>query len=121
MHISLRWLNEYLEPGNVTADEAERVLTYAGFPIESATTLPSGDVMLDVEVTSNRGDVLSHIGVAREIAAATVATTARRLKLPAPGKMFDWFGDGGAEGVAPAAGSQDVGAVLAIDNRVPEA
>ena len=62
MHISLRWLNEYLEPGNVTAEEAERVLTYAGFPIETATTLPNGDVMLDVEVTSNRGDVLSHIG-----------------------------------------------------------
>ena len=118
MHISLRWLNEYLEPGNVTAEEAERVLTYAGFPIESAVTLPSGDVMLDVEVTSNRGDVLSHIGVAREIAAASGASVARRLKLPAPGKVHDWFAEGGEGRATPASGSQDVGAVLAVDNRV---
>jgi phenylalanyl-tRNA synthetase beta chain len=118
MHISLRWLNEYLEPGDVTAAEAERILTFAGFPIESATVLPSGDTMLDVEVTSNRGDVLSHIGVAREIAAADGGTK-RTLKLPQPGKVFNWFGEGAATDAAPASGSQDVGAALAIDNRVP--
>ena len=117
MHISLRWLNEYLEPGDVTAAEAERILTFAGFPIESTTILPSGDTMLDVEVTSNRGDVLSHIGVAREIAAAGGS---RALKLPQPGKVFNWFGEQAATDPAAAAGSMDVGQALAIDNRVPD-
>jgi len=45
-------------------------LTFAGFPIESAVEQPNGDVCIDVEITSNRGDCLSHIGLAREIAAA---------------------------------------------------
>lgn len=74
MLISVHWLNTLLKPGAagpLTADEAERTLTFAGFPIESRTPLPGGDERLDVEVTSNRGDVLSHVGVAREVAAAT--------------------------------------------------
>ncbi len=117
MHISLRWLNEYLEPGDVTAAEAERILTFAGFPIESTTILPSGDTMLDVEVTSNRGDVLSHIGVAREIVAAGAN---RALKLPQSGKVFNWFGEQTATDPGAAAGSMDVSQALAIDNRVPD-
>lgn len=114
MKISVRWLNEYLEPGTVTAEEAERVLTFAGFPIESAEKLPSGDVCLDVEVTSNRGDVLSHIGVAREVA----ALTGRGLKLPAAGKCFNWFGEGDVGTAAASVGSQDVGMAVAIENQV---
>ncbi|MBC7834240.1 MAG: hypothetical protein H7Y88_03955, partial [Phycisphaerales bacterium] len=74
MNASVRWLNQYLQPGNVTADEADRALTNAGFPIESSTPLEGGDVRLDVEITSNRGDCLSHVGLAREIAAITGRT-----------------------------------------------
>jgi phenylalanyl-tRNA synthetase beta chain len=71
MHISLAWLNSLLDRP-VTAAEAERALTFVGFPIESTTPVAgSTDVVLDVEVTSNRGDCLSHAGVAREVAAAT--------------------------------------------------
>ncbi len=75
MKVSLAWLNTYLDKP-VGADEAEDLLTRIGFPIESREALGGtgagrdGDVVLDVEVTSNRGDVLSHLGVAREIAAA---------------------------------------------------
>ena len=83
MDISLDWLNRCLDPGDVTADEAEHVLTHAGYPVEGRTDQPWGDVTLDVEITSNRGDLLSHIGCAREIAAARSATKARRLVLPA--------------------------------------
>lgn len=83
MDISLAWLNRYLDPAGVTADEADHLLTEAGFPIEGRTPLPSGDVVLDVEVTSNRGDCLSHVGCAREIAAAASARgIPRRLALP---------------------------------------
>lgn len=81
MNISLLWLNSLLD-SPVTADEADETLTHAGFPIESRTDitqgLARGDVMLDVEVTSNRGDVLCHLGCAREIAACT----GRTVRLP---------------------------------------
>ncbi|MDQ7014313.1 MAG: phenylalanine--tRNA ligase subunit beta [Planctomycetota bacterium] len=74
MNCSIRWLNRYLSPGGVTAAVAEAVLTAAGFPIEEETPLDSGDTLLDVEVTSNRGDCLSHLGLAREVAAGTDQT-----------------------------------------------
>lgn len=117
MKISLRWLNEYLQPGNLTADEAEKALTFAGFPIESREPREGGDVCLDVEVTSNRGDVLSHVGVAREVAACT----GRKLKLPAPGSVFSWFGEEKSPTTTASPAAEDAGSVVAIDNRVPEA
>ncbi|MEL7089122.1 MAG: phenylalanine--tRNA ligase subunit beta, partial [Planctomycetota bacterium] len=77
MKISLHWLNDYLDPP-VPADAVDRLLTGHGFPIEDRIEIDRGpvrgDVMFDVEVTSNRGDCLSHVGLAREIAAATGAT-----------------------------------------------
>lgn len=82
MNISLNWLNRYLSPGDVTASEAEHVLTFAGYPVEGIDELASGDTMLDVELTSNRGDLLSHVGCAREIVAALSASTSRALKMP---------------------------------------
>jgi phenylalanyl-tRNA synthetase beta chain len=103
MNISVRWLNEYLTPGNITPEAAERVLTDVGFPIESITPVGEGenaDTLLDVEVTSNRGDCLSHVGLAREIAAAS----GRRLKLPAVRAMNP--------------GPGEAGKVVSLDNRV---
>src|SRR6059036_2320993 len=43
------------------------------------------DLILDVEITPNRGDLLSHFGLAREIAALTgkkLKSTARESKIP---------------------------------------
>lgn len=80
MLTSVNWLNRYLNPATVTADEAEHVLTHVGFPIESRESLPTGDSRLDVELTSNRGDCLCHVGLAREIAGAT----GRALVMPKP-------------------------------------
>ncbi|MBX3407003.1 MAG: phenylalanine--tRNA ligase subunit beta [Phycisphaeraceae bacterium] len=111
MKISVRWLNEYLEPANLTADGVEEILTFVGFPIETAEELANGDVRLDVEVTSNRGDCLSHIGLAREVAAAT----GRRLRIPAPGRAGEQ-----ASSAAPSAGGPDAAATVAIDNRVSD-
>ncbi len=82
MDISLHWLNKYLAPAGLTADEADDLLTRAGFPIEARTDLPGGDCRLDVEVTSNRGDCLSHVGCAREIAASRSSSTPRELMPP---------------------------------------
>jgi phenylalanyl-tRNA synthetase beta chain len=114
MKISVRWLNEYLDPASVTAEGAEQVLTNAGFPIETSVQLPNGDVMLDVEITSNRGDGISHIGLAREIAAAT----GRRLRLP---KIPPLFGTPPAPGAAPVpAPGESIHDALKLENRVPD-
>jgi len=67
MKTSLAWLNSYLDQP-VTADQVDHILTNQGFPIESSDSV-GDDVMLDVEVTSNRSDCLSHVGLAREMAA----------------------------------------------------
>ncbi len=69
MKIGLDWLNQYLDRPT-DAEEAERVLTDIGFPLDGVDEA-AGDTVLDVEVTSNRPDMLSHVGVARELAAAT--------------------------------------------------
>ncbi|GAB4190318.1 MAG: phenylalanine--tRNA ligase subunit beta [Phycisphaeraceae bacterium] len=81
MKTSLAWLNSYLD-APLSADEAETVLTGVGFPFDGRedVSLSCGgtDTLLDVEVTSNRSDCLSHIGLAREAAAAS----GRTLNLP---------------------------------------
>ena len=72
MKISLEWLGQYL-PGPLTADAAAEALTHGGLPVEVIDTVQSApgtaDTVIDVEVTSNRSDCLSHVGVARELAA----------------------------------------------------
>ncbi|MBU6413922.1 MAG: phenylalanine--tRNA ligase subunit beta [Planctomycetes bacterium] len=83
MHVSVSLLNRLLTPPTLAADEAESLLTHSGFPIESRTALADGDEMLDVEVTSNRGDMLCASGCAREIA----ARSGRTLKMPAAASL----------------------------------
>lgn len=73
MLISLAWLERYLDRP-IDAAEAEPALEARGFPIESVETIASGDTVLDVEVTSNRRDMLSVLGTARELASATGRT-----------------------------------------------
>lgn len=109
MQISLQWVNQYLgvsashaSAAPITADEAEAVLMDMGLPIETRKALPNGDTVLDVEITSNRGDCLSHVGIARELA----ARTGRTLLLPKAA-----FTEQG-----PA-----VGSVLSLENRAPDA
>jgi phenylalanyl-tRNA synthetase beta chain len=77
MKISLEWLNEYIDL-DMSVSEIEEILTNLGFPIEEAENFGE-DTVLDVEVTSNRGDCLCYIGIARELAAAT----GKHLKMPA--------------------------------------
>ncbi|MCL4743400.1 MAG: phenylalanine--tRNA ligase subunit beta [Phycisphaerales bacterium] len=112
MELSVRWLNRYLDPADATADEVEHALTNAGFPIESRRVASAGaaqagrpchpDTVLDVEITSNRGDCLSQVGLAREVA----AVTGRRLVMP------EW--------VEPRRG-EPVEGFLTLENRAPEA
>ena len=67
MKISLEWLRDFL-PAVLDAQAAAEALTHGGLPVESIERV-GGDAVIDVEVTSNRGDCLSHAGVARELGA----------------------------------------------------
>ena len=96
MKISLDWLNSYLDrPAD--ACEVEAVMTEAGFPLEGQQTVTlaegSSDTMLDLEVTSNRGDCLSHVGIAREMAAGSGRTLEPPAceAIPASGKPAESF------------------------------
>ncbi len=72
MKISVDWLNTYLS-NPAGADEIESLLTDQGLPIDGRDQAAgaAGDCVLDVEVTSNRSDCLSHVGLAREVAAGS--------------------------------------------------
>lgn len=67
MKISLEWLHSYL-PGALDPLAVGDALTHGGLPVEIFEKHGEDDVV-DVEVTSNRSDCLSHLGIARELAA----------------------------------------------------
>ena len=67
MNISCEWLTDFLTPVP-PAREAGETLTMGGYPVENFDNIGGVDV-IDVEVTSNRPDLLCHAGVARELAA----------------------------------------------------
>ncbi|PIR01636.1 MAG: phenylalanine--tRNA ligase subunit beta [Nitrospinae bacterium CG11_big_fil_rev_8_21_14_0_20_45_15] len=72
MQIELEWLKDYVEFSFPVA-EVDRCLTLGGFEVDALerVDLPGGktaDVM-ELNVTPNRGYGLSHLGVARELAA----------------------------------------------------
>ncbi len=77
MIITAQWLNEYLDRP-LEVDALIDALAGAGFGCESREDLPGGDTRLDIEITSNRGDCVSVVGLAREAA----AVTGRQLRLP---------------------------------------
>ncbi len=67
MKIALSWVKEYVEFDH-SAEQIATKLTMGGLEVEGIEESSIGPV-LDVYVTPNRGDCLSVVGVAREIAA----------------------------------------------------
>lgn len=77
MRISLDWLKEYVDvKGGL--DKVQQALTMTGLEVTSVLNIEKDNIM-DIEITPNRPDCLSVIGVARELAAALD----RPLKIPA--------------------------------------
>ena len=68
MLVSLRWLARYFDTPLPPTDELAHRLAMSGLNHEETIEF-DGDVILDLEVTSNRGDCLGHLGVAREVSA----------------------------------------------------
>ncbi len=65
MLVSLKWLSKYIELP-MSHEELALRLSLSGLNHEETTKLGE-DFIIDLEVTSNRGDCLGHLGVAREI------------------------------------------------------
>lgn len=78
MLVSWEWLSDYVD---LTVDHDEMATRWAltGLNHES-TELIEGVPVIDLEVTSNRGDCLGHIGIAREAAVLLSQT----LRIPQP-------------------------------------
>ena len=74
MKILVSWLRDFVDvPG--TPEEIARTMSVRGFAVESVERFDSGqgaaaDAVLDFEITANRPDCMSVIGIAREVATA---------------------------------------------------
>ena len=69
MKLSRDWLNDYVDLSGLSDDELAKRFTEIGHNVESMEAYGS-DTVYDLEITTNRVDAMSHIGMARELAAA---------------------------------------------------
>lgn len=67
MKYSYEWLKEYYRTKD-TVEKTAALITELGAEVESTDEVDS-DVVLEAEVTPNRGDLLSHFGMARDLSA----------------------------------------------------
>ena len=88
MKVPLSWVREFVGV-QASAEEIGTLMGVRGLPLESLT--PHGDdVVMDFEVHANRPDLLSVIGIAREIATAyRLPATAKTVAL----QTFEWNPD----------------------------
>jgi len=68
MKVSLNWLREFVDI-TVEPTELRQRLTGVGLAVDGMEP-HGGDIVFDLDVTTNRPDCLNHLGVAREIGAA---------------------------------------------------
>ena len=76
MKVPYRWLTEYVDVRH-SPERLAQQLTMAGSEVTGIATVED-DAVLELEITPNRPDCLSVIGIAREVA----ALTGRKLRLP---------------------------------------
>jgi phenylalanyl-tRNA synthetase beta chain len=69
MKLLVSWVRDFVDVTR-PAEELAETLALRGFEVASLDRLPDGDAVIDVEVTANRPDCLSVLGLAREIGAA---------------------------------------------------
>lgn len=68
MRLSISWLKNYVSvPASI--EEIAHKLTMAGLEVKNTEKLPNGSSVFELEITPNRPDCLSVIGIAREAAA----------------------------------------------------
>ena len=99
MIVSWNWLKEYVRLDMPVEALTERLMM-AGLNLEHVVDV-EGDLAIDLEVTSNRPDCLSHIGVARE----TGVLFDRELQIPA---------------AAPVEKGPIIASITSVENVAPE-
>src|SRR5262245_59435618 len=77
MRLLVSWLRDFVEVG-APAHEIAETLGLRGFEVAAVEPFGDGDTVIDFEVTANRPDCLSVLGLAREVA------TAYRLPIKSP-------------------------------------
>ena len=89
MRLVLSWLREFVDV-KASAEDVASTLALRGFEVASIEPLDAGDAVIDFEVTANRPDALSVLGLAREVATAydlplippAASPNARLAKIP---------------------------------------
>jgi phenylalanyl-tRNA synthetase beta chain len=74
MKFSRAWLNDYVDLSDLSDDQLSVRLTEIGHAVEAVEN-HAGDTVFDLEITTNRVDAMSHLGMARELAAALGRST----------------------------------------------
>lgn len=69
MKLSRDWLGDSIDLHDLSDDALAERFTEIGHAVEAVETL-EGDTVFDLEITTNRVDAMSHLGMARELAAA---------------------------------------------------
>ena len=69
MKLLISWVRDFVDV-SAPADELAASLALRGFEVASIEPMGVGDAVIDFEVTANRPDCLSVLGLAREIATA---------------------------------------------------
>jgi phenylalanyl-tRNA synthetase beta chain len=86
MRLVLSWLREFVDVP-ASAEEIAEKIGLRGFEVASIDPLAGGDAVIDFEITANRPDCLSVLGLAREVATAydkpvTLPSTEPGAKIP---------------------------------------
>jgi phenylalanyl-tRNA synthetase beta chain len=69
MRLVLSWLREFVDIP-ASAEEIAETIGLRGFEVAAIEHLDDGDAVIDFEITANRPDCLSVVGLAREVATA---------------------------------------------------
>ncbi|HSY52129.1 MAG TPA: phenylalanine--tRNA ligase subunit beta [Thermoanaerobaculia bacterium] len=69
MKFSREWLNDYVDLSDLSDEHLGIRLTEIGHAVEAVES-HGEDTVFDLEITTNRVDAMSHLGMARELAAA---------------------------------------------------
>src|SRR3982751_3056007 len=80
MRLLVSWLREFVDVP-ASPEEIAGTLGLRGFEVASIEPLAGGDAVIDFEITANRPDCLSVLGLAREVSTAFE----KPLSLPSTG------------------------------------
>src|SRR5262249_26436954 len=107
MRLVLSWLRDFVDIP-ASAEEIAETIGLRGFEVASIEALRDGDAVIDFEITANRPDCLSVVGLAREVATAFDAPIVLPSTDPGAKARLATIPDGEAGGVRVAIEDADL-------------